>query len=78
MHLNEHDQRTIDELMDRIRAKGREPLAFFCGPAPKPEDHVCDNKGPVVDVKSGFGAIHSATCSVCGREAFDSWSMWDV
>lgn len=76
--LTPEDQAWIDDIRDHFRAKGSEPIVFVCGPSPAPEDHKCDIKGQTVDIPHGNGVINSATCSVCGRAAFDSWSVWDV
>lgn len=52
------------------------PVAFSCGPEPKPIDHECDVAGGTKETESGMGTVYSATCSVCGRPAFNSWEIW--
>jgi len=77
MEISEQDRKTIDDIIERIRAKGKQPTVFLCG-GEKAADHECDLKGPVVDVESGMGAVQSSSCSVCGKPAFNRWSIWDV
>lgn len=47
-----------------------------CGRAPKHRDHECDINGPVREISSGLGTVHSSTCSVCGRPAFNAWDIF--
>ena len=49
---------------------------FQCGPEPAPKDHKCDAKGPTKEIETGMGEMFTATCSVCGRPAFDMWDIW--
>ena len=52
------------------------PFAFLCSTDDKPRDHECDAKGPFKELKTGMGTVHSATCSVCGRPAFNFREIW--
>ncbi len=52
------------------------PIAFKCGPALKPKDHECDADGNFIELETGMGTVHTATCSKCGRPAFNEWDMW--
>jgi hypothetical protein len=52
------------------------PTMFQCGPAPKPKDHECDGNGEFKELETGMGTVYSATCSVCGRPAFNEWDAW--
>ncbi|MFA6310635.1 MAG: hypothetical protein WCV99_13445 [Sterolibacterium sp.] len=61
---------------DIKRADDGRITEFRCGPEPKPTDHECDNRGPFKEIESGMGTVHSATCSMCGRPAFNSWDIW--
>ncbi len=47
-----------------------------CGPEPKPADHGCDIKGPFVELETGMGTVNTATCSICGRAAFQFHDIW--
>lgn len=49
-------------------------IKFECGPNQKPTDHECDLKGPWVEFEDGLGG--SASCSICGRLAYDDFDMW--
>lgn len=49
---------------------------FECGPEPKPKDHECDIKGPIVEVPCMGGVVQSASCSICGRAAFQFSEIW--
>lgn len=52
------------------------PITFRCGPEPKPKDHDCDMAGGMRDIESSMGTVTSATCSICGRPAFNEWDIW--
>lgn len=52
------------------------PVAFKCGPDPKPEDHKCDMNSGYQDIETGMGMVTSATCSICARPAFNMWDIW--
>ena len=51
-------------------------LEIACGPPPAPTDHKCDNKGPMRELETGMGNCISATCSMCGRPAFQMFDIW--
>lgn len=61
---------------DIKRDEQGKPVAFICGADPKPRDHECDAKGTTKELKTGMGAVFSATCSVCGRPAFNFREIW--
>lgn len=51
-------------------------IKFECGPEPKPVDHECDLKGSTVEVPCMDGSVFSASCSICGRPAFQFSEIW--
>ena len=51
-------------------------IAAICEPEPTPPDHKCDFRGPMVELETGMGIVFSATCSVCGRPAFNFHDIW--
>lgn len=61
---------------DIKRDEAGQIMAFQCGPEPKPVDHTCDAKGPMKELDTGMGEVVSATCSVCGRPAFNMRDIW--
>ena len=59
-----------------IKDDNGRPIGFQCGPDPKPTDHECDALGKFVELDTGMGKVHSATCSICGRPAFQMSDIW--
>lgn len=60
----------------KVSTDGHGSVKFECGPDPKPTDHECDLKGPTVEVPCMGGTVFSASCSVCGRTAFQFSEIW--
>ena len=51
-------------------------IAAICGPEPQVQNHNCDIKGPMRELETGMGVCISATCSICGKPAFNFHDIW--